>query len=164
MSGWTRTATLVEPRVEPVSSLKRTKIRCAAGLKSTTPPNVTKTPNVPVAPALVVVVTLLDGGAVQVPEKGTVWHKAKLSGRLTLPVSAVAVAIPDAPTFTVATANAATAVVDRPVTMPSLFAVAARATTSGLGVDEADSRRVVQAYNAWGRRCIGATEAELNIS
>jgi hypothetical protein len=47
--------------------------------------------------------------------------------------------LPLAPTFTVATAN--TPVLAR-VTMPSLLSVAARATISGIGVEEADKSKV----------------------
>ena len=61
------TATLVEPRVMAPESLKRTKILFVAGSKGTLPPPATKIPNVGVALALIVVVTVLDGGAKQAP-------------------------------------------------------------------------------------------------
>ena len=62
-----RTATLVEPRVTLPPSLKRTKILFVAGLKATFPVPATKIPKVGVAPALIVVVTLLAGGTKQAP-------------------------------------------------------------------------------------------------
>ena len=67
-----RTATLVEPRVTLPESLKRTKIRFVAGLNATFPVPCTKMPNVGVAFALIVVVTLLLGGAKHAPVIGLV--------------------------------------------------------------------------------------------
>ena len=66
------TATLVKPRVTPPLSLKRVKIRFAAASKATLPVPVVKIANVGVAPALIVVVTLLDGGDKQAPVVGLV--------------------------------------------------------------------------------------------
>jgi hypothetical protein len=58
-------------------------------------------------------------------------------------VFAVAVIVPLAPTFTVATANTPVPVVPGILTMPSLVGVAARATISGIGVGAAERRRVL---------------------
>ena len=62
-----RTATLVEPRVMPLPSLKRAKIRLVAGLNATFPEPATKNPNVGVALVLIAVVTVVLGGAKQAP-------------------------------------------------------------------------------------------------
>ena len=61
---------------------------------------------------------------------------------LHFPVSADAVILPLAPTFTVATANAPVPFVPRIFTMPSLVGVTAKANMSGTGVAEAESSSV----------------------
>jgi hypothetical protein len=67
-----RTATLVDPRVTP-PSLKRTKMRFCAGSNGTGGPvPATKIPKVGVAPALIVVVTLLAGAPRHVLSAGFV--------------------------------------------------------------------------------------------
>jgi hypothetical protein len=58
------------------------------------------------------------------------------------PVSTKAVIFPLAPTFTVATAKAPVPLVPGMLTIPSLFCVAAKATMSGTGVVEAESKSV----------------------
>ena len=58
---WVLTATLVEPRVILLLSLKRTKIRLAAGSKDTLPPPWTKIPKVGVALALLCVRENVNG-------------------------------------------------------------------------------------------------------
>jgi hypothetical protein len=65
-------ATLVEPRVTPPPSLKRTKIRFAAGSKGTLPLPWTKIPKVGVALALIVVVTVLSIAEMHCPVAGSV--------------------------------------------------------------------------------------------
>src|SRR6266536_423967 len=65
------------------------------------------------------------------------------TGSVALPVSADAVIVPPAPTFTVATAKAPVPLVPGISTMPSLLDVAARATMSDTGVDSAEKRRVL---------------------
>ena len=64
------------------------------------------------------------------------------TGNDALPVSADAVIVPVAPTFTVATAKAPVLLVPRILTMPSLLRVAAQATMSETGVADAESRSV----------------------
>ena len=56
-----RTATLVDPRVTPPVSWKRTKIRLFAGSNGTVPVPVTKTENVGVALTAIVLVVLVIG-------------------------------------------------------------------------------------------------------
>jgi hypothetical protein len=56
----------------PAASLKRTKIRFVAGSNGTLPVPCTKIPNVGVALALIVVITLLIGGAKHAPVVGLV--------------------------------------------------------------------------------------------
>src|SRR5262245_26320357 len=67
---------------------------------------------------------------------------AMRTGRSAAPMSAEAVIVPPAPTFTVATANTPVPVVPGILTIPSLFRVAARATMSGPSGVEAENRRV----------------------
>src|SRR4029453_432491 len=64
------------------------------------------------------------------------------TGSVALPVSAEAVILPLAPTFTVATANAPVPFIPEIFTIPSLVVVAAKATMSGTGVDDAENKRV----------------------
>lgn len=131
-----RTATLVAPRTTPPLSVKRTKIRWMAGSNGIGPLPVTKIPKVGVAFALIWVVTVGTGGPRQAPVVGVVWQSARLTGRLTPPVSAETVMRPPVPTFTVATAK--TPVLAR-VMIPSLVSVAARASVDPdlLIIDEA---------------------------
>src|SRR5215510_13785773 len=65
------------------------------------------------------------------------------TGKVAFPVSADAVMVPLAPTFTVATANAPVPLAPGMFTMPSLVTVAANATTSGTGVADAERSRVL---------------------
>ena len=60
-------ATLVEPRVTLLLSLKRTKIRLVPGSNETFPAAATKSPKVGVSLERIVVVTLLAGGEKQAP-------------------------------------------------------------------------------------------------
>ena len=91
------------------------------------------------------VVTLLLGAAPRHwPVVGLVSQSARLTGRLIPPVSAEAVMVSLAPTFTVATANTPVPVVPGIFTIPSLVKVAARATMSGIGLAEAESRSVLR--------------------
>src|SRR5262249_47520855 len=126
----------------PAASLKRTKTRFTAGLKAIEPLPFTKMPKVGVSPALICVVTVDVGGAIQAPVPGFVWQIDNRIGRVTLPVSAEAtIGLPE-PTFTVATARTPVPKVIAVVGMlmiPSLFIVAARATMSGVGVVDAES-------------------------
>ena len=64
------------------------------------------------------------------------------TGSVALPVSADAVIVPVAPTFTVATAKAPVPFGPEMFTMPSLVSVAAKATMSGTGVADAESKSV----------------------
>src|SRR5262245_45533661 len=68
-------------------------------------------------------------------------------GRVADPVSAVTVIAPLAPTFTVATANTPAPFGPGMFTMPSPLGVATRATISGVGVVDADRRRVLSPDN-----------------
>src|SRR5262245_15243107 len=63
--------------------------------------------------------------------------------RVADPVSAETVINPLAPTFTVATANTPAPLGPGMFTIPSPLGVATRATISGVGVVDADSRRVL---------------------
>ena len=65
-----------------------------------------------------------------------------VTGNVVLPVSAEAVMVPPAPTFTVATENIPVPVVPGIFVMPSLLIVAAKATMSGVEVDEAENKSV----------------------
>src|SRR4030095_12811699 len=64
------------------------------------------------------------------------------TGNEELPVSADTVMVPAAPTFTVATAKAPVPFVPGMFAIPSLVSVAANATMSGNGVEEAERRSV----------------------
>src|SRR6516162_1842290 len=118
-------------------------MRLLAGSNGTLPLAVAKMPKVGVALALIVVVTLDAGGERHCPLVGSVWHSVIVSGKLADPVLAVPVIEALAPTLTVATAKAFDPVVPVMCRMPSFIAVAARATTSGTGVDDADSSKVL---------------------
>src|SRR5262245_54424598 len=133
-----RTATLVEPRVTPLASLNRTNTRFAAGSNGTVPSPATNRPKVGVAPALIVTVTVGLGSARHAPVPGSVSQIVRAIGSAVTPVSAAAVMIPLAPTFTVATAKTPVPLVPAIFTMPSLFGVAASATMSGTGVEDAE--------------------------
>jgi hypothetical protein len=135
------TATLVAPRVT-FPSLNRTNILLCAGSKVTFPEAVAKTAKVGVAPAGMTDVTEGAIGEVHCPVAGFVEQIAKDSGSETLPVSAVAVIVPVAPTFEVATAKAPAPVGFGILTRPSLPGVAATATMSGTGVVEAEKSSV----------------------
>ena len=136
------TATLVEPRVTLPPSLNRTKIRFAAGSKGTLPLPCTKIPKVGVALALICVITLGPIAEIHAPVPGFVSHSKRFTGNVAAPVSAEAVIVAVAPTFTVATEKAPVPLVPGMVTMPSLVVVAARATMSAIGVAEAESSKV----------------------
>src|SRR5713101_3346740 len=128
-------------------SLNRTKIRLVAGSKGMAVPlPFTKMANVAVAPAPIVVFTLLLGGATHAPVTGLVRHTVNTSGRGAPPGSAVTVMSPAAPTLTVATAKAPVLLLPGMFTVKgipsSLGHVAPRATTSGTGVSDAESNRV----------------------
>src|SRR5215475_13150652 len=127
---------LVAPRVRPFASLKRTKMRLAAGSKLTGPLPVTKMPNVGVALAAMWLVTVPARGPRQTPVAGSVWQRSRATGTSTPAVSADTVMAPARPTFTVATANTPNPLSPERVTIPSLFVVAARATMSGTGADD----------------------------
>src|SRR5438445_1354153 len=62
----------------------------------------TKTPKVGVALALIVVTALDPTGVAHCPVDGKVWHSDSAMGRVVVPVSAVTVMEPRAPTLTVA--------------------------------------------------------------
>jgi hypothetical protein len=64
------------------------------------------------------------------------------TGKEVLPVSADAVMVPVAPTFTVATAKAPVPFVPGMFAIPSLVSVAANATMSGTGLEEAERTSV----------------------
>src|SRR5579864_342207 len=138
-----RTATEVSPRTLPFESANWTKTRLLAGSNGTVPLPVTNIPKVGVWPVLIVVVALEEGVERHMPLVGLVWHTAKLTGRLAEPVLAVAVITPEAPTLTVATANAPVPLVPGISTIPG-SPDAASATTSGTGVVEADTSSVLR--------------------
>ena len=85
------------------------------------------------------------------------------TGSVALPVSADAVIFPLAPTFTVATAKAPVPVVPGTFTMPSLVVVAAKATMSGTGVEEAESKSVFSPTLIGAGSRIRAVKAKLHI-
>ena len=97
-----------------------------------------------VALALICVVTLGPMADMHCPVVGLVSHKRMFTGKAAIPVSADAVMLPLAPTFTVATANAPVPVVPGMLTMPSLVSVAAKATMSGTGVADAENKSVLR--------------------
>ena len=99
-------------------------------------------PKVGVALALICVVTLAPMAEIQAPVTGFVSHRKMLTGNAAAPVSADAVIVAVAPTFTVATAKAPVPFVPGIFTMPSLVVVAAKATISGTGVVDAESKSV----------------------
>src|SRR5262245_4777679 len=65
-----------------------------------------------------------------------------LTGSVAFPVSADTVMLPLAPTFTVATAKAPVPLEPGMLTIPSLVAVAPKATMSGTGVADAERSRL----------------------
>src|SRR5262245_21688567 len=134
------TDTLVDPRVT-LPSLKRTKMRLLPGSKGTVPPPVTKTATDGWAPAGMVVVTVGPAGCRHTPAV-LVWQSDTVIGSATVPVSAETVMVPDAPTFTVATAKKPVPVGPGIFTRPSLSTVAARATMSGTGMAAAENNSV----------------------
>src|SRR5262245_28712376 len=77
------------------------------------------------------------------PVAGLVWHREILTGTNTFPVSADAVIFPLSPTFIVATAKAPTPFVPEMFAIPSFLGVATKATMSGTGAAEAESRSVL---------------------
>src|SRR5262249_7709716 len=119
---------------------KRTKTRFAAGSNGTVAPAPTKIPKVGVAFESIVVETVEPAVPRHCPVDGLVWQMARLSGRVAGPGSILAVIVPAAPTFTVATANAPPLMVTS--TMPGSL-LAAKATMSGTGLDEPESRIVL---------------------
>src|SRR5262245_29581747 len=94
------------------------------------PPAVTKTPKLPVAPAPSVTVTVGDGGDRHAPVATSVRHTRRVSGRFTVPVSALTVMLPADPTLAVATAKLPAPVGPETSTAPALPTVAASAMTS----------------------------------
>src|SRR5262249_22506654 len=134
--------TLVDPRVTPPVSLNRTKIRLLAGSNGTGPVPVTKMAKVGVCPELICIVTLLVGAPRQAAVAGAVWHNETVIGSATAPVSADALIWPPAPRLTVATANAPLPPTPATSTIPLPFTVAAKATTSGVGIHDAENNTV----------------------
>ena len=99
-------------------------------------------PNVGVASAVIVELTLFAGGNIQAPVPGFVSQMDKAIGNVASPVSAVTVISPLAPTFTVATAKALEPKAPGSLIIPSPAGVVASATMSGTGVFDADSNSV----------------------
>jgi hypothetical protein len=83
--------TEVSPRNKPLASVKVTRARLTLGRSATAALPVTKMPKVGVALAAIVVVTVPAGVARHAPLVGSVWHSAKLTGKLAVPVLALAV-------------------------------------------------------------------------
>jgi hypothetical protein len=137
------TATLVRPRTTPPASANSTKTRFVAGSRAIVPLAVAKIANVGVAPALICTGTFGPMGEMQTPSTGSVWQIERPRGRGAEPVLAEAVINPLAPTFDVATTNAADPAGPGMCRMPSLVDVAASATTSGTGVGDADISNVL---------------------
>src|SRR5438270_8172848 len=119
-------------------SANTTKIRFAAGSSPIAPVAVAKIAKVGVAPPLICTVTLGPIGEMQTPVTGSVWQMDSDRGRTAPPVFAVAVIMSPIPTFDVATANAPAPGAAGMCRIPSPLAVAASATMSGTGVDDAD--------------------------
>jgi hypothetical protein len=103
----------------------------------------TNIPNVGVAPELTVVATVLVGIDKQVPVTGLVSQIKIFTGIFAPPVSADAVMVALAPTFTVATAKAPAPPAPGTFKTPSLLVVAAKATMSGTGELEAEKSKVL---------------------
>src|SRR5437867_1301805 len=82
-------------------------------------------PNVGVALASIVVVTVAAAAPRHAPVVGLVWQRDSVTGSGTPPVSAEAVITPLAPTLTVATANTPVPVAPGTLTIPPLDSVAA---------------------------------------
>src|SRR5262245_6214718 len=120
------------------------KIRLLAGSNGMNAVAETNTVNVGVAPALMVVGTVGPMADVHCPVWGFVWHKARLTGRVAVPVSAETVMLAPAPRLNEATANTPVPTMFEIFTIPSLLGVLARAITSGTGVMEAESRSVLR--------------------
>src|SRR5271170_6553088 len=118
-------------------------MRLVAGKNGTPPLAVAKIATVGVALALIVKVALGPTAEMHWPLVGLVWQRLMASGSVAAPVLAVAVIEAPAPTLTVATAKAFEPVVPVMCRMPSFCAVAASATTSGTGVAEPDSSKVL---------------------
>lgn len=137
------TATLVSPRTALVLSVNVTKMRLLAGLSATAALADTKMPKVGVALELIVVVTVAEGVCRHWPVCGLVWHKVMVTGRLAAPVLVATVIVSPEPRLSVATANSPLLGVPVTCTMPSFCMVAARTTTSGVGVVDADSSSVL---------------------
>jgi hypothetical protein len=138
------TATLVDPRVTPLLSLNRTKIRFEAGSKGTLPVLWTKIEKVlGVANAFIWEITLGPVTEIHCPVTGLVWQRDMFTGKIAPPVSAEAIMLPFAPTFTVATAKAPTPFVRGTLTTPSSVVVAANATMSAKSELEAESSSVL---------------------
>ena len=89
------------------------------------------------------VVTLPAGGDRHSPVSEAVSQIDRRRGKVAFPVSAVAVILPLAPTFTDATAKALAPEVPGRLRIPSPDCVAPNATTSGTGVFDAESVRVL---------------------
>ena len=93
------TATLVDPRVTPPTSVKLTKMRLLAGSNGTWPVPVTKAAKVTVL--LVSTVTIANdsgvGGLTQALVAGSVWQSARCNARFRPLSSTVAVSVPGAP-------------------------------------------------------------------
>ena len=113
-----------------------------AGSKATASLPVANTVKVGVAPALMVVVTLADGGAKQAAVAGFVSQTERFNGNGVSLVSGVTVIVAPAPTFTDAMANAALPVLPGRFKIPSPDVVAPRATRSATGAAEAEKNNV----------------------
>jgi hypothetical protein len=139
------TATLVEPRVTPFPSVRRTKMRDVPGANGIAPLAVAKIANVGVAFAAIVTVALGPGviGLMHTLVVGLVWQIESATGKVAELESAVAVMEAAAPKFTVATAKAPEPALPAISTMPG-SPLAAKATMSGTGVADAESSRVLR--------------------
>src|SRR5262245_36580760 len=100
-------------------------------------------PKVGASPVPIWVVTLGPGGPRHPSGAWFIRQIDTLTGRLTPPVSAMAVINPLAPRFSVTTMKAPTPGVPAMERRPSLLGVTANSMISGVGVDVADRRRVL---------------------
>src|ERR1700733_14516499 len=116
-------------------------MRLTPGMSATAALPATKMPKVGVALGWMSVVTLGAGAARQAPLVGSVWQMSSVTGRLAAPVLAAAVIVASMPRFTVATANTPVPVAPGISTKPG-SPLAAKATTSGTGVVEAERFKV----------------------
>src|SRR5262245_30524770 len=137
------TATLVDPRVTPWSSSKRTKMRLWAASNGISPLPVTNTAKTPTPSEPNWRVTVGAGGDRHCAVATFATQMLVMSGTFAVPVSAETVRIAVAPTFAVATANAVTPSGPGTSTMPAPPVVAPTAMTSGPGTGVADRRSVL---------------------